>query len=143
MEGAAEGSKSGNKQEELKAMLFKENVRLQTLKSQLEAEAEELKAQRREIAMQMRQLAREKRQLSIEMNQLRQTVEYERKRLKDDERMLDKKQKIIQRSFALFDDDKRRIREEYARIERTREELRRAAVTARKEVTPRDFSSGG
>jgi chromosome segregation ATPase len=120
--------------EELKHQLFRENVRIQAERNQLEKDYDELHRERKEIQNERRQLQREKRQLSIEMNQLRETVEYERKRLKDDEHMLDKKQKIIERSYSLLESDKKQLRDELAKVEQEKINLRKANAAARKEV---------
>jgi hypothetical protein len=68
------------------------------------------------------------------MNELREAVEYERKRLKDDERLLDKKQKIIQRSYALLEEDRSRLRRDLEDVAEERARLRRATASVRKEV---------
>ena len=120
--------------EELRHQLFRENVRLEAERSQLEKDYDDLHRDRKELQNERRQLQREKRQLNIEMNQLRETVEFERKRLKDDERMLDKKQKIIERSYALFENDRKQLRDELAKVEQEKINLRKANAAARKEV---------
>ncbi|MBR1471962.1 MAG: hypothetical protein IJ600_10030 [Lachnospiraceae bacterium] len=126
--------KSEAELEELRHQLFKESVRIRAEQAQLEKDYDDLHRERKALMGERRQLQREKRQLSIEMNQLRETVEYERKRLKDDERLLDKKQKIIERSYALFETDRQNLRDEYAKVEQERANLRRANLSARKEV---------
>ena len=120
--------------EELKHQLFMENVRIQADRAQLESDLEQIQRERKAVANERRQLQREKRQLSIEMNQLRDSAEYERKRLKDDEHMLEKKQKIIQRAYALMEEDRSRLKEEYRQVEQEKIRLRKANAAARKEV---------
>ncbi len=129
-----ENIRNAEELEELKHQLFRESVRIQADRAQIEADIDELRRERKEIAGERRQLQREKRQLSIEMNQLRESVEYERKRLKDDERMIDKKQKIIQRSYAILDEDRIKLKDEYRQVEQEKIRLRKANAAARKEV---------
>ena len=129
-----EKCKTEEELEELKHQLFRENVRIQAERNQLEKDFDELHRERKAVSEERRQLQREKRQLSIEMNQLRETVEYERKRLKDDEQMIDKKQKIIERSYELFESDRKQLREELKKVEQEKINLRKANAAARKEV---------
>lgn len=123
--------------ESLKHQLFKENVRIQAEKNQLEFDLEDIRRQKKQVAVEKKQLQREKRQLSLEMNELRQQVEYQRKRLKDDEKQLDKKQKLLEYSYELLNQDKENLSKEMRRVELEKETARRmthAAQNARKEV---------
>lgn len=123
--------------ESLKHQLFKENVRIQAEKNQLELDLEDIRRQKKQIAVEKKQLQREKRQLSLEMNELRQQVEYQRKRLKDDEKQLDKKQKLLEYSYELLNQDKEELNKEIRRVQMEKETARRmtqAAQNVRKEV---------
>lgn len=123
--------------ESLKHQLFKENVRIQAEKNQLEFDLEDIRRQKKQVAVEKKQLQREKRQLSLEMNELRQQVEYQRKRLKDDEKQLDKKQKLLEYSYEMLNQDKENLSKEMRRVEMEKETARRmtqAAQNVRKEV---------
>ena len=123
--------------ESLKHQLFKENVRIQAEKNQLEFDLEDIRRQKKQVAVEKKQLQREKRQLSLEMNELRQQVEYQRKRLKDDEKQLDKKQKLLEYSYEMLNQDKENLSKEIRRVEMEKETARRmtqAAQNVRKEV---------
>ncbi|MCR5634096.1 MAG: hypothetical protein K6F90_02160 [Lachnospiraceae bacterium] len=120
--------------EQLKHSLFMENVRLTSEKSQLQSDYEEIYRRRRELISEKHQLDHERKQLTLEISKLKEQVEYERKRLKDDEKLFDKKQKVIERAYELLDKDKKNISEEYEKVERLKSDLRRMRAQASKEV---------
>lgn len=120
--------------EKLKHSLFMENVRLTSEKSQLQSDYEEIYRRRRELISEKHQLDHERKQLTLEISKLKEQVEYERKRLKDDEKLFDKKQKVIERAYELLDKDKKNISEEYEKVERLKSDLRRMRAQASKEV---------
>ena len=120
--------------EQLKHSLFMENVRLTSEKSQLQSDYEDIYRRRRELISEKHQLDHERKQLTLEISKLKEQVEYERKRLKDDEKLFDKKQKVIERAYELLDKDKKNISEEYEKVERLKSDLRRMRAQASKEV---------
>ena len=120
--------------EQLKHSLFMENVRLTSEKSQLQSDYEEIYRRRRELISEKHQLDHERKQLTLEISKLKEQVEYERKRLKDDEKLFDKKQKVIERAYELLDKDKKNISEEYEKVERLKSDLRRMRAQTSKEV---------
>ena len=125
---------SAEELESLKHSLFMENVRITSEKSQLKSDYEDIYRRRRELISEKHQLDHERKQLSLEISKLKEQVEYERKRLKEDEKMLDKKQKVIERAYELLDKDKKAIAEEYETVERLKSDLRRMRAQASKEV---------
>lgn len=125
---------SSEELEQLKHSLFMENVRLTSEKSQLQSDYEEIYRRRRELISEKHQLDHERKQLTLEISKLKEQVEYERKRLKDDEKLFDKKQKVIERAYELLDKDKKNISEEYEKVERLKSDLRRMRAQASKEV---------
>ena len=69
-----------------------------------------------------------------DITKLKEQVEYERKRLKEEEKLFDKKQKVIERAYELLDKDKKAIADEYETVERLKSDLRRMRAQASKEV---------
>lgn len=95
--------------QELKAWLFRENIRL-------EAEARELKSMRE-------QFLKEKVQFQEEMKVLNRKMAGERQRLKEDNLFFEKKMEILQNGFKQLDLDRRRLDKEWARLSAEKELL--------------------
>lgn len=88
--------------QELKAWLFRENIRL-------EAAAKELKHMQE-------QFLKEKVQFQEEMKLLNRKVAGERQRLREDNQFFEKKMEILQNGFRQLDHDRRRLDKEWARL---------------------------
>lgn len=88
--------------QELKAWLFRENIRL-------EAAAKELKQMQE-------QFLKEKIQFQEEMKLLNRKAAGERQRLKEDNQFFEKKMEILQNGFRQLDLDRRRLDKEWARL---------------------------
>ena len=88
--------------QELKAGLFRENIRLVTASKELERMQE--------------QFLKEKIQFQEEMKLLNQKISSERQRLKEDNQFFEKKMEILQGGFSQLDIDRRRLEKEWARL---------------------------
>ena len=88
--------------QELKAWLFRENIRLVTASKELERMQE--------------QFLKEKIQFQEEMKLLNQKISSERQRLKEDNQFFEKKMEILQGGFSQLDIDRRRLEKEWARL---------------------------
>lgn len=92
---------------ELKTFLFKENIRLENEKHEIEEHKEKL--------------LRERNQFRIESDMLHHRIVLEQKRLKDENLFFDKKMQILQNGFKQLDIDRRRLDKERARFSLERE----------------------
>lgn len=88
--------------QELKAWLFRENIRLVTAAKELERMQE--------------QFLKEKIQFQEEMKVLNHKISSERQRLKEDNQFFEKKLEILQSGFSQLDIDRRRLDKEWARL---------------------------
>ena len=93
--------------QELKAWLFRENIRLATATKELERMQE--------------QFLKEKVQFQEEMKLLNHKISSERQRLKEDNQFFEKKLEILQSGFSQLDIDRRRLEKEWARLSAERE----------------------
>lgn len=87
----------GDKEElnELKAWLFKENIRIQM--------------ERNELKRMEDKLIRERKQFQSEMEEVNHRLVVERKRLKQDELFFDKKMEILKSGFAQLDIERKKV----------------------------------
>ncbi len=88
--------------QELKAWLFRENIRLATATKDLEQLQE--------------QFQKEKEQFQEEMKRLNRKLNNERKRLKADGTFFEKKMEILKKGFEQLDMDRRRLDKEWTRL---------------------------
>ena len=88
--------------QELKAWLFRENIRLVTAAKELEHMQEKF--------------LQEKLQFQEEMKLLNQKIASERQRLKEDNQFFEKKMAILQGGFSQLDIDRRRLEKEWAKF---------------------------
>lgn len=88
---------------ELKAWLFRENIRLSLERKNLEELFEKF--------------LQEKKQFQSEMHLLNQSVLLERKRLKDESSFFDKKMEILQNGFRALEFDRKQLERERLRFE--------------------------
>ena len=88
--------------QELKAWLFRENIRLMTASKEFEHRQE--------------QFLREKIQFQEEMKMVNHKLSLERQRLKEENRLFDKKMEILTKGFSQLDIDRRRLEKEWARF---------------------------
>lgn len=88
--------------QELKAWLFRENIRLVTAAKELEHMQE--------------QFLKEKIQFQEEMKLLNHKISSERQRLKEDNLFFEKKMEILQAGFSQLDIDRRRLEKEWAKL---------------------------
>lgn len=90
----------GSKEEldDLKAWLFKENIRLEMERSELKRLEEKF--------------LKEKQQFQTEMTEVNRRLVIERKRLKQDETFFDKKMDILKNGFAQLDAERRKFEKE-------------------------------
>lgn len=113
---------SGEELQELKAWLFRENIRLATA-------AKELQEQREKILQ-------EKVQFQEEMKVLNHKISSEQQRLKEDSQFFAKKLEILQNGFQQLDIDRRRLDKEWARLAAEKEFLEeRSAYESMSEVS--------
>lgn len=98
----------GNEEElnELKSWLFKENIRIESMKNELE------NLQKRFFD--------EKSQFQEEMKELNHTMVVERKRLKEDNAFFEKKMEILKSGFSQLDLDRRKFEKEKRQFEEDR-----------------------
>ena len=96
---------SGNEEElsELKAWLFKENIRLELANSELKRMEDKL--------------LKERQQFQTEMAEINQRLVIERKRLKQDESFFDKKMEILKNGFAQLEADRKRLEKDKLQFE--------------------------
>ncbi|MCH5274272.1 MAG: hypothetical protein J1E65_00430 [Lachnospiraceae bacterium] len=92
---------------ELKAFLFKENIRLEN--------------EKREIAESMDKLLRDQRRFRTEMDMLNHRIVLEKKRLKDDNLFFEKKMEILQEGFRQLDADRKKFEKDRARFSMEKE----------------------
>ena len=116
MENFEETLVNGSNEElqELKAWLFRENIRLVTASKELESMQE--------------QFLKEKVQFQEEMKMLNHKISVERQRLKEDNQFFEKKMEILKSGFSQLDIDRRRLDKEWARLTAERELLSEHAV---------------
>lgn len=90
----------GDEQEmkELKTWLFKENIRMNMLRDELEETQERLKE--------------EEKQFREEVQRVEHRMDIDRKRLEQEDRFFDQKMKILQSGFEQLDEDRRRFQKE-------------------------------
>ena len=88
--------------QELKAWLFRENIRLMTASKEFERRQE--------------QFLKEKIQFQEEMKMTNHRLSVERQRLKEENRLFDKKVEVLKKGFSQLDIDKRRLDKEWARF---------------------------
>lgn len=88
--------------QELKAWLFKENIRLMMAASELEEK--------------QKQFDREKRQFQEEMKALNRKMSAEQRRLREGNLLIEEKLEIIKDGFQKLDMDRRRLDKEWARL---------------------------
>lgn len=100
--------------QELKAWLFRENIRL-------EASSKKLKDMEE-------QFLKEKVQFQEEMKVLNRKMAGERQRLKEDNLFFEKKMEILQSGFSQLDIDRRRLDKEWARLAAEKELLGERSV---------------
>lgn len=94
---------SEEEQSDLKAWLFKENIRLETMK--------------RDLEQTQKKFIEEKTQFQEEMKELNRTMVIERKRLKEDNLFFDKKMEILKSGFSQLDMDRRKFEKEKRQFE--------------------------
>lgn len=95
--------------QELKAFLFRENIRLVT------AEAE--------LAERQERFQQEKKQFQEEMRAQQQTIATEKRRAREDGHLIDRKLEILKDGFQKLDMDRRRLAREQARLTAEKEFL--------------------
>ena len=95
--------------QELKAWLFRENIRLSTATKELERMQEKF--------------LQEKVQFQEEMKLLNHKISSEQQRLKEDNQFFAKKLEILQNGFKQLDIDRRRLDKEWARLAAEKEFL--------------------
>ena len=102
---------SGNEEElsELKAWLFKENIRLELANSELKRMEDKL--------------LKERQQFQTEMAEINQRLVIERKRLKQDESFFDKKMEILKNGFAQLEADRKRLEKDKLQFEAEKNKL--------------------
>lgn len=100
--------------QELKAWLFRENIRLATAAKELEQMQEKI--------------LQEKMQFQEEMKVLNRKISGEQQRLKEDDRFFAKKLEILQNGFQQLDIDRRRLDREWARLYAEKEFLEEHSV---------------
>lgn len=88
---------------ELKAWLFKENIRLELEKSELNRMKDKL--------------LKERQQFQTEMTEVNQRLVIERKRLKQDEAFFDKKMEILKNGFSQLELDRKKLERERLMLE--------------------------
>ena len=88
--------------QELKAWLFKENIRVVTAAKELEEMQE--------------QFLNEKIHFREEMEMLNQRISREREKLKEDNQYFEKKMEILKNGFSKLDIDRRRLDKEWAKL---------------------------
>lgn len=95
----------GGKEElnELKAWLFKENIRIQM--------------ERNELKQMEDKLIKERNQFRSEMEEVNQRLVIERKRLKQDELFFDKKMEILKSGFAQLDIERKKVERDRLMLE--------------------------
>lgn len=93
--------------DELKLFLFKENIRLQTLKTELEEKSQNLD--------------RDRDQLQREVDSIKRKNDFERKRLREENRFFDKKLKILQNGFMQLQEDRFIFQKEVDRFQARKE----------------------
>lgn len=91
----------------LKAWLFKENIRLQAAKEELDR----LRTQ----------VEKEKEKFESDMHDMGHRMEADRKRLEQENRFFDQKMQILQSGFSQLDADRRKFQKERERFEAKRE----------------------
>ena len=99
---------------ELKAWLFRENIRVETEKKDLKHRQEEF--------------LKEKQQFQREMDEVNRRLVVERKRLKQDELFFDKKMDILKSGFLQLDAERKQLnreKQEFAGEKRGEEKVRR------------------
>ena len=106
---------------ELKAWLFRENVRLITAAKELEEMQEHF--------------AQEKEQFQDEVKAINRKISVERDRLKEDSLFFEKKMDILKNGFAQLDMDRRRLEKERARMEAQREVMEQPAYGMSRDVS--------
>lgn len=92
--------KEGDKEEldSLKMWLFKENIRLESERSELKFREEKLSI--------------EQQQFQSEMKEINRRISVERKRLKQDEEFFEKKMDILKNGFAQLDEERKKFERE-------------------------------
>ena len=91
----------------LKAWLFKENIRMENLRREMEEEKE--------------RLARDRKQFVEESRAKEGSIEQDRKRLEQENRFFDQKMKILQGGFEQLEADRRQFRKEKDKFNACRE----------------------
>ncbi len=91
----------------LKAWLFKENIRMETLRKEMEEEKE--------------QLARDRKRFAEESRAKEGSIEQDRKRLEQENRFFDQKMKILQGGFEQLEADRRQFRKEKDKFDACKE----------------------
>ncbi len=91
----------------LKAWLFKENIRMENLRREMEEEKE--------------RLARDRKQFAEESRAKEGSIEQDRKRLEQENRFFDQKMKILQGGFEQLEADRRQFRKEKDKFNACRE----------------------
>lgn len=89
--------------EELKAWLFKENIRLEMEWAELRQLEE--------------RLIKERGQFQMEMSEVHRRIVNEKKRLKQDEQFFDKKMAILKNGFAQLEEDRRKFEKDKLQLE--------------------------
>lgn len=105
---------SGDELQELKAWLFRENIRLATKAKELEQMQEKI--------------LQEKMQFQEEMKVLNHKISSEQQRLRQDSQFFAKKLEILQNGFQQLDIDRRRLDKEWARLAAEKELLEEHSV---------------
>lgn len=96
----------GDELNELKAWLFKENIRLQAVCSELKQMEDKLYA--------------EQKQFQTEVKEINQRLNLERKRLKQNEDFFEKKMSILKNGFVQLDADRKKIERDKLMMESER-----------------------
>lgn len=107
--------------QELKAWLFRENIRLATAARELEEQKE--------------QFARERAQFQEEMKTLSHKIASDRQRIKDDSLFFEKKMDILRSGFQQLDLDRRRLDKEWAKLSAQKELISERASYERRDVS--------
>lgn len=99
----------GDDLQELKAWLFKENIRIMTASAELEEQREKFE--------------QEKSQFKEEMKNLNRKMSAEQSRIRKDSQLVDERLEIIKDGFQKLDMDRRRLDKEWARLAAEKEFL--------------------
>ena len=108
---------------EMKRWLFKENIRLRSLKMELRDEREDLEADQENLEMQRAQLERERRDQQDEQRMYLNHLAQQRQQIRHDEELVEEKLAVIQRGFAELDQDRKALNRRETELNRREIEL--------------------